>query len=212
MQAHLKYWFLALHSPVYHCSPNLIHTPKSVCIKHTCLPSKHRVWLPSRHTQISKHCSSRLKNKTNLRKRSWVCMVTIHCKEHKFRLIQIQFISRSLRYVCEWSFRMCLFLTSGVSVLRCEMNAGTDMMWRRKDLSRLSEKCAATTGLKHTRTESSSHYLQLHRNRATDVIRPRDVSESKPSSHGNRPEWQRKNGSEGSFGKGRSGSCQSICK
>lgn len=56
------------------------------------------------------------------------------------------------------SFRMCLFLTSGVRVLRCEMNAGTDMMWRRKDLSRLSEKCAATTGLKYTRTKSSSHY------------------------------------------------------
>jgi len=54
---------------------------------------------------------------------------------------------------------MCLFLTSGVRVLRCEMNAGTDMMWRRKDLSRLSEKCAATTGLKYTRTKSSSHYF-----------------------------------------------------
>lgn len=103
-------------------------------------------------------------------------------------------------------------LTSGVSVLRCEMNAGTDMMWRRKDLSRLSEKCAAITGLKHTRIKSPSHYRSLHRNRATDVIRLWDVSESKASSHGNRPEWQCKNGCEGSFGKGRSGSCQSICK
>lgn len=107
---------------------------------------------------------------------------------------------------------MCLFLTSGVSVLRCEMNAGTDMMWRRKDLSRLSEKCAAITGLKHTRIKSSSNYRSLPRNRATDIIRLWDVSESKASSHGNRPEWQRKNGREGSFGKGRSGSCQSICK
>jgi len=65
------------------------------------------------------------------------------------------------------------------------MNAGTDMMWRRKDLSRLSEKCAATTGLKYTRIKSSSHYRQLHRNRDTDVIRPRDVSERQTSSHGN---------------------------
>lgn len=110
------------------------------------------------------------------------------------------------------SICMCLFLTSGVSVLRCEMNAGTDMMWRRKDLSRLSEKCAAITGLKHTSIRRSSHYGSLHRNRATDVIRLWGVSESKASSHGNRPEWQRKNGREGSFGKGRSGSCQSICK
>lgn len=157
-------WFC---SPVHHqCSVSLTHTPRSVCIKHTCLPSKHRVWLPSRQTQISKHCSSRLKNKTNLRKRSWVWIVTIHWKEHKFR--QVKSCSHTfLFWLCKTCVQMrwyCLFLTSGVSVLRCEMNAGTDMMWRRKDLSRLSEKCAAITGLEHTRIESSSHNRALHRN------------------------------------------------
>lgn len=57
-------------------------------IKHICLPSKHRVWLPSRQTQISKHCSSRLKNKTNLRKRSWVWIVIMHCKGHKLTQVK----------------------------------------------------------------------------------------------------------------------------
>lgn len=34
------------------------------------LPRRQSVWLPSKHTQTSLHCSSRLKNKMNLRKRS----------------------------------------------------------------------------------------------------------------------------------------------
>lgn len=59
------------------------HLQERMCMKYTSLPSKQRVWLPSRQTQISKHCSSRLRNKTNLRKRSWVWIVIIHCTEHR---------------------------------------------------------------------------------------------------------------------------------
>ena len=55
--------------------------------------------------------------------------------------------------------------TSGVSVLRWETTAGTDMMWMRKDLSKLSEKCAARTGLKkkhtHTHTHTQKHLPKL---------------------------------------------------
>ncbi len=80
----------------------ITYTLQEVCLKHTCLPSKHRVWLPSRQTQISKHCSSRLKNKINLRKRSWVWMVTIHWKEHKFRQVK----SYSLFGLCKMCVQM----------------------------------------------------------------------------------------------------------
>lgn len=47
--------------------------------KKNTIPSKQSVWLPSRHTQMSKHCSSRLRNKINFRSRSCDWMEAMHC-------------------------------------------------------------------------------------------------------------------------------------
>lgn len=54
---------------------------KKVQFIQNTLPSKQRVWLPSRHTQMSKHCSSRLRNKMNFRSRSCVWMDDMHCRD-----------------------------------------------------------------------------------------------------------------------------------
>lgn len=113
------------------------YTLQEVCLKHTCLPSKHRVWLPSRQTQISKHCSSRLKNKTNLRKRSWVWMVTIHWKEHKFR--QVKSYSRNccfdfVRCVCKWG--VIVYLHVFISYIWSERVEVWDECWNRHDVEK----------------------------------------------------------------------------
>lgn len=133
------------------------------CIQNT-LPSKHRVWLPSRHTQMSKHCSSRLRNKMNFRSRSCDWMDDILCRNNSLRLL-------STIQTWDSSYFMVLRrITSGVRALRWDMTAGTDMMWRRKDLSRLSEKWAAMTGLKHIRGNSNDS-MQISRNRFKNILK-----------------------------------------
>lgn len=128
------------------------------------LPSKQRVWLPSRHTQMSKHCSSRLRNKMNFRSRSCDWMDDIHCRDNPLR---------SLSTIQIWD-SMCLMvlrtITSGVRTLRWDMTAGTDMMWRRKDLSRLSEKWAAMTGLKNIRVNSNDS-TQISQNHFKNLLK-----------------------------------------
>lgn len=115
------------------------------------LPSKQRVWLPSRHTQMSKHCSSRLRNKMNFRSRSCDWIDDIHCCD---TAVQYSYYTKKGNNVCFMASRT---LTSGVRILRWDVTAGTDMIWRRKDLSRLSEKWAAMTGLKNIRLRSNDH-------------------------------------------------------
>lgn len=43
------------------------------------VPSRQSAWLPSRHTQMSEHCSSWLRNKMNFLRRSWVWIVVMLC-------------------------------------------------------------------------------------------------------------------------------------
>lgn len=111
------------------------------------IPSKHSVWLPSRHTQMSEHCSSLLRNKMNFRRRSCVCIDAIHCWDRDIK--DIKSYSLITKMIIPIIYER--IFTSGVSTLRWDTTAGTDMMWMRNDLSRLSEKWAAMTGLKNIR-------------------------------------------------------------
>lgn len=49
-------------------------------------------------------------------------------------------------------------LTSGVTMLRWVTRAGTDMMWMRNGRIRLSENCAAITGLETDRSPYSDRF------------------------------------------------------
>lgn len=138
------------------CNKNASRFKKVQFIQNT-LPSKQRVWLPSRHTQMSKHCSSRLRNKMNFRSRSCVWMDDMHCRDtavHNSHHTQYN-------YEINACFKALGVLTSGVRIFRWDMTAGTDMMWRRKDLSRLSEKWAAMTGLKKNFRLSSNDRMKM---------------------------------------------------
>ncbi len=119
----------------------------------TTLPSRQSVWLPSRHTQMSEHCSSRLRNRINFRSRSCVWMDAIHCRQ-RADIKTYSLIVYANRYGTAKQQQHVIYkgdFTSGVRTLRWDTTAGTDMMWMRKDLSRLSEKWAAMTGLKNIR-------------------------------------------------------------
>lgn len=127
-------------------------------------PSKQRVWLPSRHTQMSKHCSSRLRNKMNFRSRSCDWMDDIHCRDNSLQLLS------TIQIWDNMCFMVLRTITSGVRTLRWNMTAGTDMMWRRKDLSRLSEKWAAMTGLKNIRINSNDS-MQISQNNFKYILK-----------------------------------------
>lgn len=56
------------------------------------LPSKHRVWLPSRQTHTSLHCSSRLRNKMNLWKSPLDSITAIRYSEKQSNESKYHFI------------------------------------------------------------------------------------------------------------------------
>lgn len=128
------------------------------------LPSKQSVWLPSRHTQMSRHCSSRLRNKTNFRRRSWVWINVMHCLDKAYIKANCLHLWHYFLHTQKGLF------TSGVKTLRWDTTAGTDMIWRRKERSRLSEKWAATTGLEHNR------FLLLTRMDTSNLSKHSDVA------------------------------------
>lgn len=148
---------------VLSCTPNRSTSSifQNKFIQNT-LPSKQRVWLPSRHTQMSKHCSSRLRNKMNFRSSSCDWMDDIHCRNNSLWLLSTIQIWDSM------CFMVLRTITSGVRTLRWDMTAGTDMIWRRKDLSRLSEKWAAMTGLKNIRVNLNDS-MQISQNHFKNI-------------------------------------------